>query len=68
VLHDDIDLPLGSIKFSKDSGSGGHKGVDSIIQNLGTKDFMRLKIGVATNDKRAQEVVLEKFQSQNKKS
>ncbi len=46
VVHDDIDLPLGKLKISKDSGAGGHKGVDSVISNLGTKDFIRIKIGV----------------------
>jgi len=61
VVHDDIDMPLGKIKFVKDSTSGGHKGVESIIQTLGTKDFARLKIGVATGDHDAMEVVLQKF-------
>ena len=61
VVHDDIDIPLGKIKFSKDSGAGGHKGVESIIQHLGNNNFIRLKIGVATNDADAKEVVLEKF-------
>jgi len=46
VIHDDIDLPIGKLKISKDSGSGGHKGVESIINNLGTKDFVRFKIGI----------------------
>jgi len=61
VVHDDIDLGLGKMKFSKDSGAGGHKGVDSIIQHLGNNNFIRLKIGVATGDHKAEEVVLEKF-------
>ncbi len=46
VIHDDIDLPLGKLKISKDSGAGGHKGIESIINNLGTKDFVRFKIGI----------------------
>lgn len=61
VVHDDIDMELGKMKFSKDSSSGGHKGVESIIQHLGTKDFIRLKIGIATGDHKAEEVVLQKF-------
>ncbi|MBX4201094.1 aminoacyl-tRNA hydrolase [Candidatus Parcubacteria bacterium] len=61
VVHDEIDLELGKMKFSKDSGAGGHKGVASIIQHVGNNNFIRLKIGVATDDKRAEEVVLEKF-------
>ena len=46
VVHDDIDIPLGKVKFSKGSGSAGHKGVESIIQSLGTKDFTRIRIGI----------------------
>ena len=61
VVHDDIDLPLGKIKFSQDSGAGGHKGVASIIQHLGHAHFIRLKIGIATDDKKAEEVVLQTF-------
>jgi len=64
VVHDDIDLPLGKIKFSQKSGTGGHKGVDSVIQRLGHNDFIRLKIGIAVGDKKAEDVVLEKFSNE----
>ncbi len=67
VVHDDIDMELGKIKFVKDSGAGGHKGVDSIIQALGNNNFIRLKIGIATNDKRAEDVVLKKFSKEEQK-
>ncbi len=67
VVHDDIDLPLGNIKFSVGSSSGGHKGVQSIIDMLGTKDFIRLKIGIATNDQKAMDVVLKKFSKEEQK-
>jgi PTH1 family peptidyl-tRNA hydrolase len=46
VVHDDIDLELGRIRVAKNGGSGGHKGVLSIFQYLGTRDFNRVKIGV----------------------
>jgi PTH1 family peptidyl-tRNA hydrolase len=46
VVHDDIDLDLGRIKVVKNGGSGGHKGVLSISQHLGTRAFNRVKIGV----------------------
>ncbi len=46
VVHDDIDLPFGEIKVSKGSGSGGQKGVESIIKAIGTKDFVRVRIGI----------------------
>ncbi|MBW1681083.1 MAG: aminoacyl-tRNA hydrolase [Deltaproteobacteria bacterium] len=46
VVHDDLDLPLGRIKLARKGGSGGHKGVSSIIRELGGGDFPRLKIGI----------------------
>ena len=46
VLQDDIDLELGKIRVSKNRGSAGHKGIESIIQELGTKNFTRIRIGV----------------------
>ncbi len=47
VVHDDVDLPLGEIKVTKGRGGGGNNGVQSVIQKLGTKDFVRVRIGVA---------------------
>jgi len=46
VIHDDLDLPPGKIRISRGSGSGGHKGVDSIITQLGSADFYRIRIGI----------------------
>lgn len=46
VAHDDLDLPLGTIRLRPGGGSGGQKGVSSIIQQLGTRDFPRLRIGI----------------------
>jgi len=46
VVHDDIDLPLETIKIIKNRGSAGHKGVESIIKEIGNKDFIRIRIGV----------------------
>jgi len=46
VIHDDLDLVLGKFKLQKGRGSAGHKGVKSIIDALGTKDFWRLRIGI----------------------
>lgn len=50
VIHDDIDLPLGTIKISYDRGDGGHNGVKSIMNTLGTKEFTRIRIGVSILD------------------
>ncbi len=47
VVHDDLDLPLGRVKLSFGSGSGGHKGVESIQKVLKSKDFVRIKIGIS---------------------
>ena len=46
VLHDDIDLSLGRIKMVSRGGAGGHNGIRSIIQHLGTQNFARMKIGI----------------------
>lgn len=46
VIHDDLDLPLGRIKVVKGGGAGGHKGVASIIQHLGSTQFSRVKVGI----------------------
>ncbi|MGC8718829.1 MAG: aminoacyl-tRNA hydrolase [Thermodesulforhabdaceae bacterium] len=46
VIHDDLDLPLGRIKISRGGSSGGHRGVQSIIDCIGTKEFPRLKVGI----------------------
>jgi len=46
VVHDDADLPLGTIRIRPGGGSAGQKGVESIIDRLGTQDFPRLRIGI----------------------
>lgn len=51
VIHDDIDLPLGKIRISVGRGAAGHKGVQSIIDELETKDFMRFRVGIKLNSK-----------------
>ena len=64
VIHDDLDIPLGEFKISKNKNSGGHKGVQSIIDCLGTKDFTRIRIGIdAERNKKipTEKFVLEKF-------
>ena len=47
VIHDDLDLPFGRFKISFARGSGGHRGVESIIKKLKTENFIRLRIGIA---------------------
>ena len=47
VVYDEIDLPLGEFKLSFGRGSGGHNGLKSIIENLNTPNFLRLRVGIA---------------------
>ena len=46
IIHDDIDIEIGQIKISENSRSAGHKGVQSIIDEIGTKDFARVRVGI----------------------
>lgn len=46
VVYDDLDLPLGQLRFKRKGGHGGHNGLRSIIDSLGTDAFLRLKVGV----------------------
>lgn len=46
VVYDDMDLPLGRIRIRKNGSSGGHNGIKSIIERLGTESFPRMRIGI----------------------
>jgi PTH1 family peptidyl-tRNA hydrolase len=46
VVHDDLDLPVGRVKVVRGGGPGGHKGIESIIRHLHSKDFARIKLGI----------------------
>ena len=50
VIHDDLDLPVGKIRLRLGGGSGGHKGIDSIISRIGTSDFYRIRVGIGRPD------------------
>jgi len=56
VIHDDLDLSLGKIRIRRGGGSGGHKGVGSIITELGSQDFLRLRVGIGRPTKDADEI------------
>lgn len=47
VVYDDVDLPLGEFKVSVGRGDGGHNGIKSLVSSLGTKEFVRVRIGIA---------------------
>ncbi|MEK9135045.1 MAG: aminoacyl-tRNA hydrolase [Patescibacteria group bacterium] len=63
VIHDDLDIPLGEFKIQKNRGSAGHKGVQSIIDALGAKDFNRIRIGICPENGKPADI--EKFVLQN---
>ena len=48
VIYDDLDLPIGRMKLSYDRGSGGHKGLDSIMKTVKTRAFARIRIGISS--------------------
>lgn len=63
VVHDDLDLPLGVIRIKRGSSSGGHLGVDSVVSELGTNLFFRVRVGIGRPPARkdAAVFVLEEF-------
>ncbi len=69
IVHDDIDIVLGEIKESNNSGSAGHKGVQSIIDTIRTKDFKRIRIGILPKKGKPKEIerfVLKRFTKKEK--
>ncbi|MDD4876733.1 MAG: aminoacyl-tRNA hydrolase [Dehalococcoidales bacterium] len=50
VIHDELDLPLGKIRIRSGSSSGGHKGADSIINALDSRNFTRIRVGIGRPD------------------
>ena len=62
IVYDDLSLELGKIRFRQNGSDGGHNGIKSIIQHLGTKDVARLKIGIGPQQNLPSEVfVLQNF-------
>lgn len=56
VIFDDISLPVGTVRLRKQGGAGGHNGVQSIIDHLGTAAFPRLRFGIGNDFERGQQV------------
>ena len=65
LVHDDVDLPLGTLRISHDAAGAGHRGVESVITALGTKNFTRLRLGIETRADKSipptEDFVLQKF-------
>jgi len=69
VVHDDIDLPFGSMKIKESGGHGGHNGIRSMITSLGTNEFIRIRLGVGRpeGDYDVSDYVLGKFTISDRK-
>jgi len=63
VIHDDLDLPFGAVKLKAGGGTAGHKGLASIESNLGTSEFIRVRLGIGkpVDKSRIEGYVLEPF-------
>jgi len=69
VIQDDLDLPFGKIRIKINSSAGGHNGIKSIIDRLGTNTFARLKIGISHNTNGdSKDYVLGKFSNEELKT
>jgi len=67
VVQDDLDIDTGAVKIRRNGSSGGHRGIESIIQELGTRDFVRVKVGIGRDkDVPVEEYVLRTFKPAEK--
>lgn len=68
IISDDINLPIGNIRFRESGGAGGHNGLNSIIDSLGTNQFNRLRFGVGNKFNKGElaDFVLENFYENEK--
>lgn len=66
VLYDDLDLPVGQLRLRRKGSAGGHNGIKSLIQHLGTDEFNRIKIGIGrpTTPQPTANYVLSAFQAE----
>ncbi|MDD5221816.1 MAG: aminoacyl-tRNA hydrolase [Patescibacteria group bacterium] len=69
VVHDDKDLPLGKLRIQINHGAAGHNGVKSIIEHLKSTNFIRVRIGIQSDETEntpAEKLVLQKFSKKEK--
>lgn len=67
VINDDLDMPVGKIRLRATGSAGGHNGLKSITQNVGTKDFKRIKVGIGRDQNiPVVDYVLGKFRKEDK--
>ncbi|MBT7553509.1 aminoacyl-tRNA hydrolase [bacterium] len=67
VVYDELALDFGQIRISQNRSAGGHNGVESIIQNIKSKEFARVRLGIGPQLGVAEKFVLHKFSSEEKK-
>lgn len=67
IVYDDVDLDLGKMRIRKEGSSGGHKGMQSIIDALNTKEIKRIRIGIGHADIDVIDYVLGKFSKEERK-
>lgn len=65
VVHDEADLPLGLLRIGKGKGPAGHKGISSLIEALGTNNFVRFRVGIG-KEGNLERHVLERFSPEEK--
>ncbi len=61
IVYDDVDLPLGRLRVRRRGSSGGHRGVESIIEQLSTSQFNRLRLGIGRGNEKMVDYVLARF-------
>jgi len=67
VVFDDMDLPLGKVRVRERGGAGGHRGIESIIQHLGTQEIPRIRVGIGRpSGEPPEEYVLTDFSQQER--
>ena len=66
VICDDLDLPLGRVRIRQRGGSAGHKGMESIIDSLGSQDFPRIRVGIGRPDGDEVSYVLSDFTAEER--
>ncbi|MBU2579602.1 aminoacyl-tRNA hydrolase [Patescibacteria group bacterium] len=70
IIHDEIDLPLGEAKIQKNRGAAGHNGIKSVIEKLKSKDFIRMRLGIKSDEQKnlkTEEFVLQNFTDKEEK-
>jgi len=66
VIYDDMDLPVGSVRIRPAGGTGGHRGMSSLVESLGSQNFSRIRIGIGRPPDEAIDWVLGRFSPQEK--